>query len=278
MARALWEGYISFGLVNIPVLLFSAENRVDLHFRMLDSRNNARIRYERINEETGKEVPWGEVVKAYEYEKGSYVVVSDEEIEKYVTKHSKTIQLESFVDSKSLDYIYFEKPYYLVPDKRGEKGYVLLRDTLLATKKIGIAKVAIRTREYLAALMPYQDVLVVNLLRYPQEIQRPAEIAEFSEKLKNIHATQKEKELAKELVESLSTRWDPKQYQDENRLALRDWIDKKIEKQEKGEKFSPKKVTEKKKASNVLDMMELLKKSLHKHAAKKPELHHKKYK
>jgi DNA end-binding protein Ku len=147
MARPVWTGNISFGLLNVPVQLFSGERSVDLHFRMLDSRNKTPIRYERVNSETGEEVAWKDIVKAFEYAKGSYVVIDEEEIRKAAPESTETVEIESFVDGESIDPRYFEKPYYLVPGKKADKGYVLLREILKRTGKLGIARVVIRTRQ-----------------------------------------------------------------------------------------------------------------------------------
>lgn len=154
MARPIWTGTLSFGLLNVPVSLMAATRSVDLHFRMLDSRSKTPVRYERVNAETGEEVPWKEIVKAFEYEKGSYVVLDPEDIKSAAAEGHETVEVNTFVDAESVGSEYFEKPYLLVPGKKAEKGYVLLRETLKRTGKIGIARVVIRTREYLSAVMP----------------------------------------------------------------------------------------------------------------------------
>ena len=170
MARPIWTGTLSFGLLNVPVSLMSGERSVDLHFRMLDNRSNTPVRYERVNAETGEEVPWKEIVKAFEYAKGSYVVLEPEDIKSASSEGREVVDVKAFVDAESIGPEYFEKPYFLVPGKKAEKGYVLLRETLAKTGKTGIARVVIRTREYLAAVMPQGDALVMILLRYPQEL------------------------------------------------------------------------------------------------------------
>jgi DNA end-binding protein Ku len=143
--RPIWNGFISLGLINIPIELYSGEKKTDLSFKLIDSRDQAKIRYERINEETGEEVPWSEVAKAFEYDKNEYVIVGEEDFKKLAVKSSQTIDIEDFIIAKDLDCTYFEKPYYLVPGKRGEKGYVLFRETLRNTGTVAIAKVVIRT-------------------------------------------------------------------------------------------------------------------------------------
>ena len=149
MARPIWNGTLSFGLLNIPVAVMNGERSVNLHFRMLDARNKKPIRYERVNSETGDEVPWKDIVKAYEYRKGSYVVLEPDVIKSAAPESHETIELETFVDAAAIGPEYFEKPYYLLPGKRAEKGYVLLRQTLEKSGRIGIGRVVIRTREHL---------------------------------------------------------------------------------------------------------------------------------
>ena len=175
MARPIWTGTLSFGLLNVPVSLMSGERRIDLHFRMLDSRDKKPVRYERVNAETGEEVPWKDIVKAFEYDKGSYVVLEQEDIKSAAPESHETVEVETFVDAASIPPQYFEKPYILVPGKKAEKGYVLLRETLKSTGQAGIARVVIRTREYLAAVLPRDDALMLMLLRYPQELVDPAD-------------------------------------------------------------------------------------------------------
>jgi len=176
MARPIWNGTISFGLLNVPVQLFSGDRSMDLHFRMLDSRDKRPVRYERVNSETGEEVPWKEIVKGFEYKKGSYVVVDEDDIRKAAPEKTETVEIEAFVERDSISPVYFDKPYFLVPAKKAEKGYVLLREALKQTGKIGIARVVIRTRQYLAALMPMDDALVLDLMRFPQELVKPEEM------------------------------------------------------------------------------------------------------
>ena len=173
MPHAIWNGVISFGLLNIPVSLHSGERSTDLHFRMLDSRDNSPVRFERVNAETGDEVPWKQVVKAFEYEKGNYVVLQDKDFKAAAPDSLETVEIEAFVEREAINPMYFEKPYYLVPAKRAEKGYVLLREVLRKSDRIALGRVVIRTREYLCGLMPLKDALVLILLRFPQEVVSP---------------------------------------------------------------------------------------------------------
>src|SRR5476649_724365 len=162
MARPVWNGSISFGLLNVPVQIFSGERSVDLHFRMLDGRDKKPIRYERVNSDTGEEVAWKDIVKAFEYEKGNYVVIPEQELRAAAPEMTETVEIEAFVERDAISPMYFEKPYFLVPGKKAEKGYVLLREVLRRTGKVGIARVVIRTRQYFAMLMPREDALVLN--------------------------------------------------------------------------------------------------------------------
>ncbi|MDF2690166.1 MAG: Ku protein [Gammaproteobacteria bacterium] len=266
MPRPIWKGHISFGLVNIPVTLYSAEHRADLHFRMLDSRNKAKVHYERINEETGEEVPWDQIVKAYEFDKGNYVVLEKEDFQKAAPEQTKTINIECFIDQQEVQPIYFEKPYYLIPDKQAVKSYVLLREALKNTCKVGIASVVIHTREHLAAIMPYQNGILLELLRFEQEI-RPIEAFDIPKAKKEHYRIQeKELELASQLINSMTEDWQPKRYHDSYRDTLMKWIQEKAA----GKKApSPKKEKTAKKAQ-VLDLMGLMKQSLQKELKKAP--------
>lgn len=228
MSRPIWKGQISFGLVNVPVVLYSAEQRQDLSFRMIDSRNAARIRYERVNEETGEEVPWDKIVKGYEYEDGNYVLLSDEELEHASAEMTRTIEIEQFVDLDQIDMRYFDRPYVLVPGKNGEKGYVLLREAISKSGKAGIASVVIRSRQYLAALVADGDALVLELLRYPQELREWKSFDLPGQDLRKHKVSAKEIELAEKLIDGMTADWDPGQHHDEYRDVLMKLIEKKI--------------------------------------------------
>lgn len=261
-SRPIWKGSISFGLVMIPVTLFPTDNHTALHFHLLDKRNNARIRYERINEETGKPVPWHEVAKAYEFEKGNYVIIDELELEKTAYKNYDSIEIENFLDKNAIDSLYFEKAYYLSPGKQGIKGYALLHKALEMSKKIGIAKVVIRSRQHLAAVMPFQNILVLNLLRFPEEVKNYKEFQIPENDIKTYKLSAKEIEMADRLVKSMSGKWDPKQYHDENRELLQNWIDKKIKSGKSIAEPTTEKTKQKQKSGKVIDFMALLKKSI----------------
>jgi DNA end-binding protein Ku len=259
-SRPIWKGSISFGLVMIPVTLFPSDLHNGLHFHLLDKRNNARIRYERINEETGKVVPWNMIAKAYEFEKGNYVVINEQELEKTAYENFDSIEIENFVEKSAIDALYFEKAYYLSPSKNGEKGYALLYKTLEATQKVGIAKIVIRSRQHLAAVLPYENILILNLMRFSEEIKNYKELNIPESNAKSYKISTKEVEMAERLVKSMSAKWNPKLYHDENRILLDRWIANKI----KVGKSVLEPAKEKKgvKAGKVIDFMALLQKSI----------------
>ncbi|GGK07733.1 non-homologous end joining protein Ku [Luteimonas terricola] len=220
MARPIWTGTLSFGLLNVPVSLMPGERRVDLSFRMLDSRDNKPVRYERVNAETGEEVPWKDVVKAFEYDKGSYVVLEQDDIKSAASDSRETVEVESFIDAAAIPPQYYEKPYILVPGKKAEKGYVLLRETLRDIGRAGIARVVVRTREYLCAVLPQGDALVLMLLRYPQELVDPADYRLPEGDAGDYRISTKEREMARQLIDSMASDWDPTGYRDEFRDRL----------------------------------------------------------
>ena len=262
MARPIWTGTLSFGLLNVPVSLMSGERKVDLHFRMLDSRDKKPIRFERVNADTGDEVPWKEIVKAFEYDKGSYVIVEEQDIRSAAPESHETVEVETFVDAADIDPRYFEKPYILVPGKKAEKGYVLLRETLRDTGKVGIAKVVIRTREYLAAVMPQGDALILLLLRYQQEVVDPEDFKLPSGAVSEYRITAKEQEMAKQLIESMSGKWQPEDYHDEFRGKLEQILRKRIQAKGGTTQVDDEPAPYEDATTNVVDFMSLLQKSL----------------
>lgn len=264
MARPIWTGTLSFGLLNVPVSLMAGERSVDLHFRMLDSRSNTPIKYERVNAETGDEVPWTDIVKAFEYKKGSYVVLEPEDIKSAASEGREAVEVEAFVDAASIGPEYFEKPYILVPGKKAEKGYVLLRETLKSTGKIGIARVVIRTREYLSAVMPKDKALILVLLRYPQELVDAEDYKIPEGVATQYRIAPKELAMAKQLIESMSGDWTPSDFRDEFRERLTKVIEKRMKSKglvtptgEEDEGDVAEDAT-----TNVVDFMALLQKSL----------------
>ena len=226
MARAIWKGSISFGLVNIPVGLYSAETRDEISFKLLDKKTMSPIHYKRVSEESGKEVPWDETVRGYEFESGKYVVLSDEDLKGAAPEATQTIDIVDFVDIDEISPLYFDKPYYLGPDKKGAKAYALLRETLRRTGKVGIAKVVIRTRQYLAAVVARGDVLTLELLRYAHELRDPSELDVPGGKA---GVTDREMEMAERLVEGMVEAWEPEKYKDNYRQELMKMIEKRVE-------------------------------------------------
>jgi DNA end-binding protein Ku len=267
MARALWSGSISFGLLNIPVQLMPAERRTDLRFHLMDARNKARVRYERINAETGAEVPWHDIVKAFEYKKGDYVVLEKEDLKAAAPQSSQSVELESFIPADAISVEYFERPYYLVPPKKAEKSYVLLRETLKEQKRAGLARVVIRTREYLALMVPKGPALLLLLLRYPQELV-PLDEYSFPDKPLSAYKLSKpELEMARQLVEAMSGAWKPSEHRDEFRAKLSKAIEERMK--HKGARIEKAPAEdEHETAGKVVDLMAVLKRSLEKNAPK----------
>jgi DNA end-binding protein Ku len=264
MPREFWKGAITFGLVHIPIHLHpAADSRNELDLTMLDRRSMSPVGFQRINKKTGKEVPWGEVVKGYEYEKGKYVVLSDEDFRRANVEATQTIDIFGFVEIDQIPLTYFETPYFLTPGKRGEKGYVLLRETLKRTKKAGIAYVVLRTKQHVALLFPMDDMLVLNLLRYPDEIRSIRDFDLPAAGSKAAGVDPKEVAIAERLVKSMSDDWDPSKYRDTYRDDLFALIEKKI-KEGKTEEIS---LSEEPRAElpergKVVDLMALLKRSI----------------
>ena len=263
MARPVWSGTLSFGLLNIPVSLMTGERKTDISFRMLDSRNKAPVRYERVNAETGEEVPWKDIVKAYEYDKGSYVVLEQEDIASAAPESHDAIEVEAFVEAGSIDPRYFEKPYVLAPAKKAEKGYVLLREALQKTGRIGIARVVIRTREHLCAVMPHDNALLLLMMRYPQELVDLADYNIPEGDRGDYRISAKELAVSEQLIETMSGEWTPDEYRDEFRERLHKVINERM-KADGVVKRAPEAEADvgEGAATNVVDFMSLLQQSI----------------
>lgn len=259
MARATWEGKISFGRISFPVALFSAEKSADLEFHLLDVRNQARIRYARVNEETGEEVPWNQIVRAFEYEDGNYVMLSEQDFERAAVEATRQIEIDTFVDANEIAPAYFEKPYVLVPRKGGEKAYVLLREALSGTEKMGIARVVIRSRQYLLGLHAQGSAILAERMRFPTDLRSQDEFGLPEGWLREYGVSARELDAAEKLIRALAGDWQPRRYRDEYREALLDWIDKKIR---TGETVPFLEVTEEPDAEGEVDYLSLLEKSL----------------
>ena len=262
MARAIWKGSISFGLVNIPIALYPATRREELKFRLLRKSDLSPVSYKRVTEKDGKEVPWDQIVKGYEYEKGKYVVLKDEDFERVDLEATQTVDIQDFVHQEEIDPIFFYKPYYLEPQKGGDKAYVLLRDALKDSGKVGIAKVVIKTREYLAGVKPEDGVLVLELMHFADELADPGKL----HLPKKIDVGKREMNMAKSLIDSMSSKWNPEKYKDDYREALMEVIEEKVEAGGKEIEEKPKKAP---KPTKVIDLVSVLQKSLEQTGAKK---------
>jgi DNA end-binding protein Ku len=262
MPRALWKGAITFGLVSIPVELYPAEDRKGFSFSMLDKRDLSPVGYKRFSKKSGKEVEWGDIVKGYEYEKGQYVVLSDEDFKRANVKATQTIDIRAFVSADEVPLEYYDTPYFLAPGPRGDKVYALLRETLKSTGRIAIAEVVIRTTPHLAAVVPHGKALMLNTLRYQDELRDPKGL-ELPAEGKSAGVTAKEIALAKRLVDDMTEKWDPSQYKNTYHDDVMARIEEKIKKGQTEEITQPGKETDGvPRATNVVDLAELLKQSL----------------
>jgi DNA end-binding protein Ku len=262
MARPIWTGTLSFGLLNIPVSLMPGERKSRISFRMLDARDNSAIRYDRVNAETGKQVPWKDIVKAYEYEKNKYVVLEPEDIKSAAPLGKEAVEVEAFVDEAAIPPQYFEKPYVLVPGKKAEKGYVLLRQTLKSTGKIGIGRVVIRAREYLCAIMPQDDALRLLLLRFEEELVDVSEYKLPAGNAGEYRVSEKELAMAKQLIGSMADKWQPSKFRDEFEERLGAVIKKRLKSKGTISNVDKKSEVDEAATTNVVDFMSLLQKSL----------------
>lgn len=263
MPRVLWKGAISFGLVHIPVGLYSAEKRNSFDLTMLDRRTMKPVGFKRYNKETGEDVSWDDIVKGYEYEKDRYVVLTEEDFKRANVEATQTVDILSFVDEDEISSMYFETPYYLAPDKRGYKGYALLRETLKQTGKIGIANVVIRTRQYVAALIPVGEVIVMNTLRYANELRGTDEFEVPSSNLKAAGVNAREIEMAQRLVDGMTAKWNAQEYRDTYHEDLMALIEKRVQAGQTEVITEPSEAGEERPAKGeVIDLMALLKRSV----------------
>ena len=261
--RAVWNGTISFGLISIPISLYPATHREELKFRLLRKRDLSPVNYKRVAEADGKEVPWDEIVKGYEHEKGKFVVIRDEDFERVDIEATQTVDIMNFVEADQVDPLLFYKPYYMEVGKGGDKAYSLLREALDSSGKLAISKVVIKTRQHLAAVKPQKNGLMLELMHFPEEL---IDAAEFKPPAKKT-LTKPELNMALQLIESMTTRWSPELYQDDYREALEKVIQEKIE--SGGE--LPKARRRSKPKSNVIDLVAILQKSLDQAKPAKPK-------
>jgi DNA end-binding protein Ku len=260
--RAIWKGSISFGLVNIPIALYPATRKEEFTFRLLRKSDLSPVNYKRVAEKDGKEVPWDQVVKGYEYEKGKYVLLKDEDFQRVDLEATQTVDIQDFVDLDEIDPMFFYKPYYLEPQKGGDKAYALLRDSLQESKKVGIAKVVIKTRQYLAGVKPEDGALVLELMHFAEELADTSKL----HIPKKVEVGKREMNMATQLIDSMSSKWSPEKYRDEYREALMEVIEEKVEAGGKEIEEKPKKQP---KATKVIDLVEVLQKSLEQSGAGK---------
>ena len=260
--RAIWKGSISFGLVYIPIAVYPATREEKLSFRQLRATDLSPIKYKNVAEVDAKEVSADQIVKGFEYERGQYVVMKEEDFAKVRIESTHSIDITDFVELGQVDPKFFYKPYFLEPQKGGEKAYALLHKALSGTAKIGIAKVVISNREYLASVKPDGLFLVLDLMHFASEILSPEELKNGSVTA----ITDKELKMAQSLVESMSVAWEPEKYRDEYRTAVMDLIEKKAQHKEVAAK--PATAV---RATNVVDLVKVLQESLNRNQSVKPK-------
>jgi DNA end-binding protein Ku len=270
LSRPLWKGSIDFGLVNIPVSLYSAETSDRLDFDLLDKRDFSRVRYRRVNEKTGQEVPWEQTIKGYQYEKGEYVALTDEDFVRANVESTQSITITDFVDATEISSIYYDKPYYLEPIKNGRRAYALLREVLKKTGKVGIAKVVIRTREHLAAVMVEGPLLILNLLRFAHELRDASALDVPETGSKRAAVSERELIMAERLLESMIGEWNPAKYRDEYHDDLLKLVDQKVQSGQAKAVAPAEAAPRPQRQGKVIDIMHLLQQSV-KQAQKKEE-------
>ena len=227
MPRAIWSGAISFGLVNIPVKLYSAVSKKTVRFHQIDAESGQRIRQQRVNPGSGEEVPYEQIVKGYEISPDRYVTITPEELEALEPQKTRTIDIEDFVDLEEIDPIYYDHPYFLVPDKGAAKAYKLLLDAMEQADKVAIARVVIRSKENLVALRSYGNAITMETMLFPDEVVQPDSIDELTAVDGDVKTTKRELDMAKQLIESLSADFDPSGYRDEYRERVLEMIERK---------------------------------------------------
>jgi len=261
MPRSIWKGAISFGLVHIPVALVSATSQQGVDFDWLDKRSMDPVGYKRINKVTGKEIDKDNIVKGVQYEKGRYVVISEDEIKSAHPRSTQTIDIFAFVDSAKIPLQHIDTPYFLAPDKRGEKVYALLRQTLVDTDKVALANVVIRTSQHLAAVMPVGPAIVLVLLRWPSEVRSLATL-ELNKDVTEAKLSKSELEMAKRLVEDMSGDWEPDEYRDTFQDQIMELVETKAREGKIENVETDTGEDEQRKTADVIDLTELLKRSL----------------
>lgn len=260
--RPIWTGSIDFGLVNIPIRLYSAQASERFDFDLLDKRDFARVRYRRVNEKTGKEVDWNQIVKGYEYGKGEYVALSDRDFAQAKAETSQSIQITDFVDAADISPLYYDTPYYLVPAKNGRRAYALLREVMKKTGKVGIADIVLRTRQHLAAVIAQGPLLALTTLRYAHELLDASGLDLPQATGKSGGVSNQEMKMAEQLIESMRGRWSPAKYRDDYHEHLRKLVDRKIKTGKTKEVESAAAAPRPKGQGKVIDIMHLLQQSV----------------
>jgi DNA end-binding protein Ku len=258
----IWTGSISFGLVNIPVSLVTAEQRDDLDFTLLDKRDSSPIGYQKISKRTGKPVPGDRIVRGIEQANGRYVVVSDADLRRASPERTQRIDILAFVDGTAIAPVYFDRRYYLEPARGGERGYALFREALRRSGKVAVASVVVKTRQHLAAVVVQDRVLVLDVVRYASELRDPSKLRVPGTNLKSLRISDRELKMAERLVAEMTEDWDPEQYHDEYRDELLAFIRKRSR---AGQLTSAPEIEEKpatRKRADIIDIAELLKQSL----------------
>lgn len=269
--RVLWKGAISFGLVHIPVALYSATTDHGIDFDWLDKRTMDPVGYKRINKKTGKEIAREQIVKGIEYEDGEYVVLSDKEIAAAYPKTTQTIEIETFVPANGIPFVYLERPYYVAPINRGAKVYALLRETLQRSERVGVARVVIQTKQHLAVLVPVGPGLVLNLLRWGADIRPWTDLPLPSEDAKKAGLSERELKMAQQLVDDMSADWDPNEFKDEFKDEILRLVDKKVKAGQTETVTQPEpeeSQSSEGRGAKIIDLTELLQRSLRKGGGK----------
>lgn len=262
MPRAIWKGAISFGLVYVPVEVYPATRSAHTSFNLLDRRTMDPVGYRQINKRSGKEVARKDIVRGYEYEKDQYVVVTDEEIAAASPDSTQTVDIVTFVDAPSVSFLYLDTPYYLAPDRRGEKAYALLRDALAASGRIGIAQVVLHSKQHLAALVPAGPVLALNTLRWADEVRSVDELGALPGDAKSAGINAREMEMARKLIDDMSNTWDPADYHDTFHDEILALIDRKVREGKTNEVEPVEAPAPQRRSADIVDLSELLKRSL----------------
>ena len=258
--RVLWKGAITFGLVHIPVGLHTAAVSQGVDFDWLDKRSMDPVGYKRINKKTGKEIDKDDIVKGIEYEDGQYVIISPDEIEAAYPRTTQTIDIQRFIDASEIPFVYLERPYYIAPINKGQKVYALLRDALVKTGKIGLAKVVIQTKQHLAALVPSGPALVLNLLRWGDEVKTLDDLDLPPVGAKSPDFSAAEMKMATQLISEMSGEWNPDDFKDEFKHAVMDLVDKKVKAGKTETVVQPEE--EAPSGAEIIDLSELLARSL----------------